>query len=52
MFVENQAIMHPSIEREEKTRNSGNPPNANLVKGDDIIAAIVSQANMVTNSKN
>ena len=30
----------------------GNPPKANLVEGDDIIVVVVSQANMVTNSKN
>ena len=35
-----------------KIRNSGNPPKANLVEGHDIIDDVVSQANMVTNSKN
>ena len=35
-----------------KTGNSGNPLKANLVEGDDIIAVVISQANMVTNSKN
>ena len=49
MFVANQAITHLS---EKKTRNSGNSLKANLVEGDDIIAVVVSQANMVTNSKN
>ena len=29
-----------------------NPPKANLIEGDEIIATVVSQANMVTNSKN
>ena len=35
-----------------KIGNSGNPPKGNLVEGDDIIATVISQANMVTNSKN
>ena len=43
--------MHHSAER-VKTGNSGNPPKDNLVEGDDIIVAVISQANMVTNSKN
>ena len=41
----------PKIER-VKTGNNGNPPKANLVEGDEIIVVVVSQANMVTNSKN
>ena len=43
--------MHLSAER-VRNGNSENPPKANLVEGDDIIATIVSHANMVTNSKN
>ena len=42
---------HQCIKR-VKIENNGNPPKANLVEGDDIIANVVSQANMVTNSKN
>ena len=42
----------PQCRKRVKTGNSGNPPKANLVEGDDIIAAVISQANMVTNSKN
>ena len=42
----------PQFRKRVKTGNSGNPPKANLVEGDDIIAAVISQANMVTNSKN
>ena len=42
----------PQCRRRVKTGNSGNPHKVNLVEGDDIIAYVVSQANMVTNSKN
>ena len=42
----------PQCGKRVKTGNSGNPPKANLVEGDDIIAAVISQAIMVTNSKN
>ena len=42
----------PQCRKRVKLGNKGNPPKANLVEGDDIIATIVSQANMVTNSKN
>ena len=42
----------PQCRKRVKTGNSGNPPKANLVEGDDIIAVVISQANMVTNSKN
>ena len=42
----------PQCKKRVKNGNSGNPPKANLVEGDDIIAAVISQANMVTNSKN
>ena len=42
----------PQWKKRVKTGNNGNPPKANLVEGDDIIAAVISQANMVTNSKN
>ena len=52
MFVENQAIMHPQCRKKVKTGNSGNPSKANLVERDDIIVVVVSQVNMVTNSKN
>ena len=44
--------MHLQCRKRVKTRNSGNPPKANLVKEDDIIVVVISQANMVTNSKN
>ena len=40
------------MQKQSKIGNSGNPLKANLVEGDDIIATILSQANMVTNSKN
>ena len=42
----------PQCRKRVKTGNTGNPPKANLVEGDDIIAAVISQAIMVTNSKN
>ena len=42
----------PQCRKRVKTGNSGNPPKANLVEGDDIIAVVISQANMVTNPKN
>ena len=42
----------PQCRKRVKTGNSGNPPKANVVKGDDIIVFVVSQANMVANSKN
>ena len=42
----------PQCRKRVKIGNSGNPPKANLVEGDDIIAVVVSQANMMTNSKN
>ena len=42
----------PQCRKRIKTRNNGNPPKVNLVEGDDIIVDVVSQANMVTNSKN
>ena len=42
----------PQCRKRVKTGNSGNPPKANLVEGDDIIVVVISQANMVTNSKN
>ena len=42
----------PQCRKRVKTGKSGNPPIANLVERDDIIASVVSQANMVTNSKN
>ena len=42
----------PQCRKRVKTGNSGNPSKANLVEGDDIIAVVISQANMVTNSKN
>ena len=42
----------PQCRKRVKNGNSGNPPKANLVEGDDIIAAVVSQGNMVTNFKN
>ena len=42
----------PQCRKRVKARNNGNPPKANLVEEDDIIAVVVSQANMVTNSKN
>ena len=42
----------PQCRKRVKIGNSGNSHKANLVKGDDIIAVIVSQENMVTNSKN
>ena len=42
----------PKYRKRAKTRNSGNPPKANLVEGDDTIVVVVSQANMITNSKN
>ena len=42
----------PQCKKRVKTGNNGNPPKANLVEEDDIIAVVVLQANMVTNSKN
>ena len=42
----------PQCRKRVKTGNSGNPPKASLVEGDDIIAVVISQANMVTNYKN
>ena len=42
----------PQYRKRVKTGNNGNPPKANFVEGYDIIAVVVSQANMVTNSKN
>ena len=42
----------PQCRKRVKIGNRGNPPKANLVEGDDIIAAVISQSNMVTNSKN
>ena len=42
----------PQCRKRVKTGNSGNPLKANLVEGNDIIASIVLEANMVTNSKN
>ena len=42
----------PQCKKRVKTENSGNPPKVNLVKGDDIIVVVVSQDNMMTNSKN
>ena len=44
--------MHPQCRKRVKIGNSGNPPKANLVEGDDIIVVFVSQANMVIDSKN
>ena len=41
----------PQCKKRAKTGNSGNPPKAILVEGDDIIV-VVSQANMGTNFKN
>ena len=42
----------PQSRKRVKTGNNGNPPKTNLVKGDDMIVVIVSQANIVTNFKN
>ena len=42
----------PQCRKGVKNGNSRNPPKANLVEGDDIIVVVVSQANMMTNSKN
>ena len=42
----------PQCRKRVKTGNNENPPKANLVEGDDIIAVVISQSNMVTNSKN
>ena len=42
----------PQCRKRVKIGNNGNPLKANLVEGDDIINVVVSQANMVTSSKN
>ena len=42
----------PQCRKRVKIVNNENPPKANLVEGDDIIIVVVSQPNMVTNSKN
>ena len=52
-FVYGKPCHHaPQCRKRVKTLNNGNPPKANLVEGDDIIAVVVSQAIMVTDSKN
>ena len=52
-FVYGKPCHHaPQCRKRVKTRNKGNPPKANLVEGDDTIVVVVSQANMVTDSKN